>query len=437
MEIKDLIQQGFWVLLVRSLGAGIMLIMTILFARWLGAEEFGLFSLGMIIMTFMSVFSRWGTGQILLKQVGAHWEIEPEIAKGYIVSSIQLIAIISLILAILISSLSEEIATYIFNKPKLSEVLFWFGFMIIFFSINQTIAEAYKGIGRSVLSAYLQNVITPFIAILLGIILYYTEQINLINITQSFSIGVIIALISSAFLWIKIFKKIKKKSVSCIRILKEGWTMLIIASSGLVMASSDMFVIGMFGTAEELGIYSAVSRTVLMTSLILVAMNSITAPKYAKLYKNMDLKGIEKLSQNSSSILLSLIIIPTAILLIFPEWILGWYGSEFTTGVTMLMVLTIGQALNVACGSVGYILSMSGKERIMQRIVFTTAVINIILSLILVQNFGAFGVALATTISVIIWNVWSVIEVKKHLGFWAISLDVLLTSLRVKVNDKA
>ena len=65
---------------------------------------------------------------------------------------------------------------------------------------------------------------------------------------------------------------------------------------------------------------------------------------------------------------------------------------------------------------------MTEKERVVQKIVFTSAAINIILSLLFFQEFGTYGVALATTISIIIWNIWSMIEIKKHLGFWTINL---------------
>ena len=38
MEIKEILQKGFWALFARLLGAGLVFIMTVLFARWLGVE---------------------------------------------------------------------------------------------------------------------------------------------------------------------------------------------------------------------------------------------------------------------------------------------------------------------------------------------------------------------------------------------------------------
>lgn len=418
MKIKELLQKGFWTLLARSIGAVLMFLMTILFARWLGASDFGLFSLGLTIMTVLGILARWGTDQILLKQVGAHWETEPETAKGYTVGVIKLVLIISILFATFVVIFHGEIATTIFNKPEFAGVLFWFGLMILPFSINYTLAETYKGMGKPILSSYLQNVIPAFFAILLGSFLYYLNQSNLISISQAFAVGACMALLFSIALWRRIIRKMNTTTVSLKQVFKEGWPMLLITSGALVMAWSDMVILGIWGTSEELGIYSVASRTVMVMTLILVAMNSITAPRYSKLFSAGNGKGLAKLAQNSSKILVGIVLIPSAILLVFSEEIMSLFGPEFIIGAPILMVLVIGQFFNVACGSVGYLLTMTGHEKAFRNIILVTAVFNIILSIILVQQYGALGVAYATAISMVLWNIWALFMVKHKLGFW-------------------
>ena len=96
------------------------------------------------------------------------------------------------------------------------------------------------------------------------------------------------------------------------------------------------------------------------------------------------------------------------------------YGTEFSVGSDILIVLTIGQLINVACGSVGYILMTSGHEKTVRDIMMVTAAINIVLSIYLVQYIGVLGVAIATMISVVILNISMLYSVKKYLGFWTI-----------------
>lgn len=424
MKVKELLQKGFWTLTARVLGATLAFLMTLLFARVLGAGNFGLFSLSLTFLMIFSVLARWGTDQVLLKQIGANWKSNSSLAKGYMVYAIKLVLMLSVFVSLIIGVAHNGIANSIFNKPNLAESLFYIGLLVVPFSINYTLAEVYKGIGKPVLSSYLQNVIAPFVALVLGGgMLQLGLSLSLEKMIGVFGVGIISALICSLFFWHKIISSVKPSKLTLKQLFIEGGPMLLISSSGLVLAWSDMIVLGVWGSEVELGIYSVASKTVLVTSLVLVAMNSITAPKYALLYYSGDVSGLAKLAQNSSKILFFLVIIPTLILLIFPDKIMGLFGDEFVVGASILMVLMIGQFVNVFCGSVGYILTMTGNELKMRNILLVTAVVNIILSVVLVQSYGGIGVAIGTAFSMILWNVWAIFEVKRQLGFWSISLN--------------
>lgn len=421
MNIKALLQKGLWVLLARSLGAGLAFLMIILFARWLGVVDFGLFSLGLTVMTILAVLARWGTDQVLLKQVGAHRKNSPDVARGYIIASIKLVSIFSVLIAFLVALFHEYIASHIFNKPSFSEILFYFGIIVIPYAINYSLTEAYKGLERPILSSYLQTVIAPLLTIILGYVAFTYLDFSLFYSVVIFGISITFALICSAYFWKKNVPSLVMSRIDLESLFKEGWPMLLVSSGALIMAWSDMVILGVWGSELELGLYAAASKTVLITSIVLVAMNSITAPKYAKLYQSGSFQELAHLAQNSSKILFFIVLIPTAILLFIPDWIMSWFGEEFIIGSTILMVLTVGQFINVICGSVGYILTMTGNEVKMRNIMLVTALINVVLSIVLVQFFGVIGVALGTTCSIILWNIWAMVEVKKQLGFWTVS----------------
>jgi O-antigen/teichoic acid export membrane protein len=106
--------------------------------------------------------------------------------------------------------------------------------------------------------------------------------------------------------------------------------------------------------------------------------------------------------------------------LFFAEWILSFFGESFQSGALVLRILAIGQFGNVICGSVSMLLAMTGHAKALQRIVWATALMNIGLSVVLVQGMGALGVAIATAISVFTWNIWAFLTARKKLGFWTI-----------------
>ena len=70
-----------------------------------------------------------------------------------------------------------------------------------------------------------------------------------------------------------------------------------------------------------------------------------------------------------------------------------------------------------------YVLNMTGYERISNRILWTTALVNVGLNLLAIPRWGIVGAAMATAVSLAIWNVGAAWAVHSKLGF-AVWLDL-------------
>ena len=99
-----------------------------------------------------------------------------------------------------------------------------------------------------------------------------------------------------------------------------------------------------------------------------------------------------------------------------------WFGLDFIEGKTALYVLLFGQLINVLCGPVGYILMMTNKQKILRNIIVVSALLNISLNILLIPEYGILGAAFATTASLILWNISSLIYVYKKYGFITINI---------------
>ena len=107
-------------------------------------------------------------------------------------------------------------------------------------------------------------------------------------------------------------------------------------------------------------------------------------------------------------------------ILIFPSFVLDFFGEEFTTGVAPLIILAIGQIINAICGPVMYLLNMTGKEKQARNIIIVASIINIALNLYLIPIYGLMGAAIATGVSTVVWNIMAVFQIKKEYGFISI-----------------
>ena len=84
--------------------------------------------------------------------------------------------------------------------------------------------------------------------------------------------------------------------------------------------------------------------------------------------------------------------------------------------VRCLCIVAIGQLTNAAFGSVAALLNMTGHEKDTMRGMFIAFVVNVVLNLVLVPEYGMVGAATATAISIFILNAVLRYYVKKRLG---------------------
>lgn len=188
------------------------------------------------------------------------------------------------------------------------------------------------------------------------------------------------------------------------------------------------FFLGVFGSTEDVGIYRIAERTSILLSFFLVAVNSMAGTKFAALYKREDLKAFASVVQGSAK-LAAIIAAPMFLLLLLaPEFIMGIYGEEFTRGSGALIILAIGQYINVAVGPVGLALIMSGNEKSMRDAVFIGAVVNIGLNMVLTPIFGIYGAAITASTGIAVMNILCMVMVWNRLGIWALPIGKTLVS---------
>jgi O-antigen/teichoic acid export membrane protein len=102
---------------------------------------------------------------------------------------------------------------------------------------------------------------------------------------------------------------------------------------------------------------------------------------------------------------------------LFPRQIMSAFGAEFSDGAMLLVILSLGQLVNVISGSVNALLSMCGFESDLRNILLTSGGFAILLSVVLTRTYGVQGTAIATAVALVVQNIYAVWIVKKRLGF--------------------
>jgi O-antigen/teichoic acid export membrane protein len=192
------------------------------------------------------------------------------------------------------------------------------------------------------------------------------------------------------------------------------------STMSLMVQWSGVLIAGALVSSSEVAYLTAAQRTAMLTSFVLMVVNMVVAPRYALLWKENKLNEIQRLAKWSTRGMVALALPVIIVMLVMPDFIMGLFGDEFVVAGNLLAIMAIGQFINVATGSVGFLLNMSGHERDFRRVTMFAGPLTIILSYFFIVQWGVIGAAIATAVGLSLQNLGALFMVRKRLGFWPV-----------------
>ena len=108
------------------------------------------------------------------------------------------------------------------------------------------------------------------------------------------------------------------------------------------------------------------------------------------------------------------------IMIILPERVMSLFGRGFDEAGILLAIMAVGQFINVATGSVGYLLNMSGHEKDFRRVTLFVGPLTIILVILFTHSYGVVGAAIGTAAGMLMQNLGAIYMVRLRLYFYPI-----------------
>jgi O-antigen/teichoic acid export membrane protein len=180
---------------------------------------------------------------------------------------------------------------------------------------------------------------------------------------------------------------------------------------------TSIVMLGVLQEPEDVGLFRVAQRGALLIPFGLQAVNMAIAPTISQMFTNGEKERLQRMISKSIMAIIAFAIPVTLILIIGGKWILSFiFGPEYAPAYLLMVVLCLGQLINAGMGSVGIILNMAGLERFTANGVAIAAVANVGLNGALIPKFGAIGAAIATSISLMIWNVMLFIWLYRETG---------------------
>lgn len=417
VHLKEILEGASITFILRSVGFIFTFSFNLMLARMLGPAGAGLFFLSLCIITVASVIARMGFDNAVLR-FAAEAAVKKDSNEliGLCKNSTTLCLASSLLMMVMVFAGAPWMAGMIFQKPLLIEPLRWMVPTIPAISIAFLHAELLKGLKKIVKSQIIQGTCLPIAAFLISLCLGYKWE--LLGIAAGYTISAIIASFLAAYIVLKTIRGwlSYKGEFSSRKLFRTGFPLYNIELLHLLMTWSATIILGIQTPASEIGIFQAANRTAILISFFLIAINTIAAPKFASLYFKGEMRALSITAKQSTALMILAASPLLLLMMIFPSSILRIFGPDFETGAPLLRVLCVGQFINVATGSVGYLLMMTGHERPMRLNIFLATIINLWLCLWLIPKMGSLGAAIATAVPTALMNLFSAYLVYTKLG---------------------
>ena len=387
----------------------------VIYARYLGPEQFGLYSFVLAIITIATLPVIAGLPNLLVREIANfHLEKKWSLLIGVINWSRCYVLILSSIIIILISC-TLYFGTF---NTSLSNLLCIAILLIPLKGILSQQGAILNGFKQPIFAQLPTKIFAPSFRLL---ILFFFIWFN-IELTGKMLINIsILASLFAFFVSVYLLRKTCKLSVNKLapEYTIKNWHASLLPFSFIAFISSfntvlASLLLGWFADNESVAYFKVAIQGVALIAIGLSSINAVIRPNIASYYKQGELDKVQELLTRSVrlSVVVSLPIILT--LMFYGDFLIRvLFSSEYIEAYPILVILCIGQLVNVLMGSVGLVLNMTGNEKSTVKSLLITVIVNVIFMVILLPVYGAIGAAIAVSVSMVLWNILMAIDVWK------------------------
>jgi O-antigen/teichoic acid export membrane protein len=413
--------EGSWSFALKTVYTGLTFITTMLLARLMGAAEYGVYAYAYALMMLVTLPTQAGLPNLIVRETARGMvQNRPDLVQGVWRWSGRVVGVISLALVMLTS-----LALLLWRDGLSSAqglTFAWALALVPVIALGNLRGAALRGLKKIVAGQLPEFVIRPA---LFGLLLMWGGLLADWGLSAPVAMALhvsaaLIALLAGA--WMLLYNTPVSVHQAVPAIEGRVWLtscMLFALIVGFQVINKELstVVLGFFEPSEQVGIYRVAVQVSTLASFGLQAVNLVVAPRFVDLYTQGKISRLQQLVTGSARVVLGFNLIITALFVLVGKPFFGLlFGPDFAASYCPMLILLVGQMVNSAAGSVGFLLNMTGHERDTAQGMASAAIINIALNLMLIPLWGIIGAAVATAISTTVWNVLLCWKVHIKLG---------------------
>ena len=389
---------------------GMRLVLAVLLARFLGASDYGLYTIALSVAAVASALSVFGLDAAMIRFVAIAIARGDEArARGIAQVGIVIPAFLSCLVGMGVAIAAEPLAVTVIGEPALAPVLRVGAVLVPALVANSLLTATLQGIRRIGQSVWAEQFVQPVLraAILVAFaVMGLTAQLAVVaTLLSTVAVGLLMAwYVQRSLAWTG---RATRPTKEIVRFSLPVYFSNIVHTFG---GNLQTLLLGGLSSVASAGVFAVASQLQLIGSLFHMAIVRSTMPAFAELHDAGERRRLEGLYQATSKWTFSLNVPFFLVALGFADTLMLVFGPEFVQGADALVVLAVGNLVSSATGTSGAMLDMTGHTA-MKLVNSTLAVgLAIGLNLALIPSYGVLGAAIASTAGVTAVNLLRVVE---------------------------
>jgi O-antigen/teichoic acid export membrane protein len=202
-------------------------------------------------------------------------------------------------------------------------------------------------------------------------------------------------------------------------LLALAWPLVALQALIFLASQADVWIAGRELPEEQVAAFSAAKRLSVFITLPLQLMQLTTVATIAQLHAAGDLLRLQHVLQRAALLAFVPATLITLAALLFPGTLLSlMYGAPYATAAPLLQALSLGAWLITATGLCSLTLIMTGHDRVAFPVTALAALLLVVGGTLATRWYGAWGLAVCSSVVLGISNVAQWWLARVHSGVW-------------------
>jgi len=405
---QTILKNTFWLVAGEMISRFGRFFIVIYAARMLGVDGWGVFSYVLGIGGLIMLFSDIGLSAYVTREYTKKDELFLNLVSTAFILKMTVLIISTLLVIIL--------GPFLSSIPQSNYLLFWVA-IILFFDSLREFGFAFNRAFETMEWEAFVKIISSTTLIFIGFFLLKnnpTPQSLVLTYTIASFFG------CAAIYWIL------RNKISILlyhfqfRLIKQILTVALafsfVSLLGSILTNSDIYMLGLWKTPQEIGFYAAGQRLYQFFLVIPTILSMALFPIFSRLNNNHD--EFSSMLQRSIKTAITIGIPVTVGGIMFASQIIQTVlGAAYLPAVPIFQVLIIMIVISFPSVVLSHAIFATNKQNILVKASIIGAIINIILNIFLILHFGAIGSAISSLLALCIATGLISLQMSKKYSF--------------------